>query len=243
MNAALDVLQSTHQHINRDRLWQSLMDLAKLGATPKGGVCRLALTDLDRKARDLFVQWCEAAGCTVTIDGIGNIFARRPGRNPDLPPVMTGSHIDTQPTGGKFDGCFGVLAGVEVLRTLNDLKVETEAPLEVVVWTNEEGSRFPPCMMGSGVFAEKFTLADTLAKVDADGVSVGDALNAIGYAGTRPVSGHKVGAYFEAHIEQGPILEDEHKTIERGGVGAPAPCMRHGGLPASVSGIAQRDSR
>jgi len=213
MNAALDVLQSTHQHINRDRLWQSLMDLAKLGATPKGGVCRLALTDLDRKARDLFVQWCEAAGCTVTIDGIGNIFARRPGRNPDLPPVMTGSHIDTQPTGGKFDGCFGVLAGVEVLRTLNDLKVETEAPLEVVVWTNEEGSRFPPCMMGSGVFAEKFTLADTLAKVDADGVSVGDALNAIGYAGTRPVSGHKVGAYFEAHIEQGPILEDEHKTI------------------------------
>lgn len=213
MNAALDVLQSTHQHINRDRLWQSLMDLAKLGATPKGGVCRLALTDLDRKARDLFVQWCEEAGCTVSVDGIGNIFARRPGRNPDLPPVMTGSHIDTQPTGGKFDGCFGVLAGVEVLRTLNDLKLETEAPLEVVVWTNEEGSRFPPCMMGSGVFAEKFSLADTLAKVDVDGISVGDALNAIGYAGTRAESGHKVGAYFEAHIEQGPILEDEKKTI------------------------------
>ncbi len=126
---------------------------------------------------------------------------------------MTGSHIDTQPTGGKFDGCFGVLAGVEVLRTLNDLNIETEAPLEVVVWTNEEGSRFPPWMMGSGVFAEKFTLAETLAKVDADGVSVGDALNAIGYAGTRPESGHKVGAYFEAHIEQGPILEDEKKTI------------------------------
>ena len=111
------------------------LDLAKFGATPKGGVCRLALTDLDRKARDLFVQWCEEAGCTVTIDGIGNIFARRPGRNPDLPPVMTGSHIDTQPTGGKFDGCFGVLAGVEVLRTLNDLKIETEAPLEVVIWS------------------------------------------------------------------------------------------------------------
>ena len=213
MNAAVEVLQSSHQHINRDRLWQSLMELARLGATVKGGVCRLALTDLDRQARDLFVQWCEEAGCAVTVDGIGNIFARRPGRNPHLPPVMTGSHIDTQPTGGKFDGCFGVLAGVEVLRTLNDLKLETEAPLEVVVWTNEEGSRFPPCMMGSGVFAEKFTLQDTLAKTDVDGISVGEALNAIGYAGTRPVSGHPVGAYFEAHIEQGPILEDERKTI------------------------------
>ena len=121
MNAATDVLQSTHQHINRDRLWQSLMDLARLGATVKGGVCRLALTDLDRQARDIFVKWCEEAGCTVSIDAVGNIFARRPGRNPNLPPVMTGSHIDTQPTGGKFDGCFGVLAGVEVLRTLNDL--------------------------------------------------------------------------------------------------------------------------
>jgi N-carbamoyl-L-amino-acid hydrolase len=144
---------------------------------------------------------------------VGNIFARRPGRNPDLPPVMTGSHIDTQPTGGKFDGCFGVLAGVEVLRTLNDLNIETEAPLEVVVWTNEEGSRFAPCMMGSGVFAEKFTLEETLAKTDAEGVTVGEALNAIGYAGSRKVSGHPVGAYFEAHIEQGPILEDERKTI------------------------------
>lgn len=150
MNAATDVLQSTHQHIDRDRLWQSLMDLAQLGATVKGGVCRLALTDLDRQARDLFVQWTEAAGCTVSVDAVGNIFARRPGRNPNLPPVMTGSHIDTQPTGGKFDGCFGVLSGLEVLRTLNDLGIETEAPLEVVVWTNEEGSRFAPCMMGSG---------------------------------------------------------------------------------------------
>ncbi|ROM94267.1 Zn-dependent hydrolase [Pseudomonas brassicacearum] len=213
MNAAVDVLQSSHQHINRDRLWQSLMELAKLGATVKGGVCRLALTDLDRQARDIFVKWCEEAGCTVSIDAVGNIFARRAGRNPQLPPVMTGSHIDTQPTGGKFDGCFGVLAGVEVLRTLNDLGVETEAPLEVVVWTNEEGSRFAPCMMGSGVFAEKFTLEETLAKTDASGVTVGEALNAIGYAGPRKVSGHAVGAYFEAHIEQGPILEDERKTI------------------------------
>ncbi|UVJ46106.1 Zn-dependent hydrolase [Pseudomonas sp. LS1212] len=213
MSAAQDVLQSTHRHIDSDRLWKSLMDLARLGATVKGGVCRLALSDLDRQARDMFVQWAEEAGCTVSIDAVGNIFARRPGRNPQLPPVMTGSHIDTQPTGGKFDGCFGVLAGLEVLRTLNDLKVETEAPLEVVVWTNEEGSRFAPCMMGSGVFAEKFTLKETLAKTDAEGITVGQALNAIGYAGPRAVSGHAVGAYFEAHIEQGPILEDQHKTI------------------------------
>ncbi|MEJ5861936.1 Zn-dependent hydrolase [Pseudomonas farsensis] len=210
---AKHVLQSTEHHVNSARLWQSLMDLAQLGATPKGGVCRLALTDLDRQARDLFVTWCTEAGCSVSIDAVGNIFARRPGRNPKLAPVMTGSHIDTQPTGGKFDGCFGVMAGLEVLRTLNDLGVETEAPLEVVVWTNEEGSRFAPCMMGSGVFAGKFTLEETLAKRDAQGVSVGEALNAIGYAGKRAVLGHPVGAYFEAHIEQGPILEDQAKTI------------------------------
>ncbi|MDH0300954.1 MULTISPECIES: Zn-dependent hydrolase [unclassified Pseudomonas] len=210
---AKQILQSTHRHIDSARLWQSLMELARLGATPKGGVCRLALTDLDRQARDLFVQWCEAAGCSVSIDAVGNIFARRPGRNAKLPPVMTGSHIDTQPTGGKFDGCFGVMAGLEVIRTLNDLGVETEAALEVVVWTNEEGSRFAPCMMGSGVFAGKFTLEQTLAKRDAQGVSVGEALHAIGYAGDRAVLGHPVGAYFEAHIEQGPILEDQHKTI------------------------------
>lgn len=213
MQTAQDVLQSTLHHVDGGRLWRSLMELAQLGATAKGGVCRLALTDLDRQARDLFVTWAQAAGCTVTVDAVGNIFARRPGRNPTLPPVMTGSHIDTQPTGGKFDGCFGVMAGLEVLRTLNDLKVETEAPLEVVVWTNEEGSRFAPCMMGSGVFAEKFTLEETLAKTDAEGITVGEALNAIGYAGSRAVTGHPVGAYFEAHIEQGPILEDQQKTI------------------------------
>jgi len=213
MTPAQHVLQSTDHHVDSARLWQSLMDLARLGATAKGGVCRLALTDLDRQARDLFVEWCEAAGCSVSVDAVGNIFARRPGRNPKLPPVMTGSHIDTQPTGGKFDGCFGVMAGLEVIRTLNDLGIETEAPLEVVVWTNEEGSRFAPCMMGSGVFAGKFTLEETLAKRDAQGVSMGEALNAIGYAGQRAVLGHPVGAYFEAHIEQGPILEDQAKTI------------------------------
>ncbi|MDN5429407.1 MAG: Zn-dependent hydrolase [Pseudomonadales bacterium] len=213
MNSLAQPLQSNAPLINRDRLWQSLMDLARLGATAKGGVCRLALTDLDRQARDLFVQWCEAAGCSISVDAIGNIFARRPGRNPALPPVMTGSHIDTQPTGGKFDGCFGVLAGVEVLRTLNDLQVETEAPLEVVVWTNEEGSRFPPCMMGSGVFAGKFDLQDTLDKRDDQGLSVGSELQRIGYAGSRAVLGHPVGAYFEAHIEQGPVLEDQAITL------------------------------
>ncbi|WP_321864291.1 Zn-dependent hydrolase [Pseudomonas paraveronii] len=213
MNSFAQPLQSNAPLINRDRLWQSLMDLARLGATVKGGVCRLALTDLDRQARDLFVQWCEAAGCSVSIDAIGNIFARRPGRNPALPPVMTGSHIDTQPTGGKFDGCFGVMAGLEVIRTLNDLKIETDAPIEVVVWTNEEGSRFPPCMMGSGVFAGKFELQDTLDKQDDQGLSVGAELQRIGYAGSRAVLGHPVGAYFEAHIEQGPVLEDQATTI------------------------------
>ncbi|VVO56764.1 N-carbamoyl-L-amino-acid hydrolase [Pseudomonas fluorescens] len=206
-------LQNSAPLINRERLWQSLMDLAQLGATPKGGVCRLALTDLDRQARDLFVRWCEEAGCTVSIDGIGNIFARRAGRNHERAPVMTGSHIDTQPTGGKFDGCYGVMAGLEVIRTLNDLGVQTEAPIEVVVWTNEEGSRFPPCMMGSGVFAGKFDLEDTLCKQDEHGLSVGSELQRIGYAGSRAVLGHPVGAYFEAHIEQGPVLEDRETTI------------------------------
>ncbi|MGY3259301.1 Zn-dependent hydrolase [Pseudomonas chlororaphis] len=206
-------LQDATPLVNRERLWQSLMDLAQLGATAKGGVCRLALTDLDRQARDLFVRWCEEAGCSVSIDGIGNIFARRAGRNPQLPPVMTGSHIDTQPTGGKFDGCYGVMAGLEVIRTLNDLGLQTEAPLEVVVWTNEEGSRFPPCMMGSGVFAGKFDLDDTLSKQDEQGLSVGSELRRIGYAGSRAVLGHPVGAYFEAHIEQGPVLEDRQTTI------------------------------
>ena len=213
MNSLAQPLQSNAPLINRDRLWQSLMDLAQLGATAKGGVCRLALTDLDRQARDLFVQWCEAAGCSVSVDAIGNIFARRPGRNPALPPVMTGSHIDTQPTGGKFDGCYGVMAGLEVIRTLNDLQIETQAPIEVVVWTNEEGSRFPPCMMGSGVFAGKFDLQETLDKRDDQGLSVGSELQRIGYAGSRAVLGHPVGAYFEAHIEQGPVLEDQAITL------------------------------
>jgi N-carbamoyl-L-amino-acid hydrolase len=198
------------------RLWQSLMDLARIGGTEKGGVCRLALTDLDRQGRDLFVNWAMDAGCEVRVDAIGNIFARRPGRDNRLPVVMTGSHIDTQPTGGKFDGNYGVLAGLEVLRTLNDAGVQTEAPLELAVWTNEEGSRFVPVMMGSGVYAGAFTLEHALSQQDRDGVSVRQALSDIRYDGDAavpPAQPDGVGAYFEAHIEQGPVLEAADTVI------------------------------
>ena len=198
------------------RLWQSLMDLARIGGTEKGGVCRLALTDLDRQGRDLFVRWATEAGCEVRVDAIGNIFARRSGRDNSLPAVMTGSHIDTQPTGGKFDGNYGVLAGLEVLRTLNDAGVQTDAPLELAVWTNEEGSRFVPVMMGSGVYAGAFTLAHALSQQDRDGVSVQQALRGIGYDGKAavpPAQPGGVGAYFEAHIEQGPVLEAADTVI------------------------------
>ncbi len=199
--------------IDGQRLWDTLMRLATIGATPKGGVCRLALTELDRQGRDFFVAEAKAAGCTLRVDAIGNIFARRAGRDDSLPPVMTGSHIDTQPTGGKFDGNYGVFAGIEVLRTLADAGIVTDAPLEVAVWTNEEGSRFVPVMMGSGAFVGEFALQDVLQQRDRDGISVGQALQAIGYAGPEPVGARPVGAYFEAHIEQGPVLEANDTTI------------------------------
>ncbi|NOV22572.1 Zn-dependent hydrolase [Cupriavidus necator] len=199
--------------IDGERLWDTLMRLATIGATPRGGVCRLALTDLDRQGRDFFVAEARAAGCTVRVDAIGNIFARRAGRDDALPPVMTGSHIDTQPTGGKFDGNYGVFAGIEVLRTLADAGIVTDAPLEVAVWTNEEGSRFVPVMMGSGAFIGEFALPDMLQQRDRDGICVGQALQAIGYAGPEPVGARPVGAYFEAHIEQGPVLEANDTTI------------------------------
>ncbi|AGW93932.1 allantoate amidohydrolase [Ralstonia pickettii DTP0602] len=199
--------------IDGARLWHTLMRLAEIGATPKGGVCRLALTDLDRQGRDFFVAEAKAAGCTIRVDAIGNIFARRAGRDDTLPPVMTGSHIDTQPTGGKFDGNYGVFAGIEVVRTLNDAGIVTDAPIEVAVWTNEEGSRFVPVMMGSGAFIGEFALPDLLAQRDRDGVCVGDALQAIDYAGPEPIGGRPLGAYFEAHIEQGPVLEANDTTI------------------------------
>ncbi|MGE5616760.1 MAG: Zn-dependent hydrolase, partial [Bacillota bacterium] len=199
--------------INGERLWGSLMELAKIGATPKGGVCRLALTDLDRQGRDLVTRWAREAGLAIIIERIGNGFMRRAGRDNSLPPVVAGSHIDTQPTGGKFDGNFGVLAGLEVVRTLNDNGIETEAPIEVAFWTNEEGSRFVPVMMGSGVFAGAFTLDRAYSARDIDGKTVRDELTRIGYLGTEEPGGHPIGTYFETHIEQGPVLEDHGKTI------------------------------
>lgn len=199
--------------VNGQRLWDSLMELAQIGATPKGGVCRLTLTDLDRQGRDLVLRWAREAGMEVTIDKIGNGFMRRAGRNNALPPIVTGSHIDTQPTGGKFDGNYGVLAGLEVVRTLNDHGIQTEAPIEVAFWTNEEGSRFVPVMMGSGVFAKAFTLEHAYAAKDVDGKTVREELQRIGYVGEQEPGDHPIGAYFETHIEQGPVLEDAGVTI------------------------------
>lgn len=199
--------------VNQQRLWDSLMAMARIGATEKGGSKRLALSDLDKEGRDLFVRWCAEAGCTVSVDRMGNIFARRPGRRNDLPPVVTGSHLDTQPTGGKFDGVFGVLAGLEVVRTLNDVGYETEAPIEVTVWTNEEGSRFAPAMIASGVFAGVFSEEYGHSRADLDGRTIGDELKRIGYFGEQKVGGRPFRAFFEAHIEQGPVLEAERNTI------------------------------
>lgn len=199
--------------INGERLWDALMTMAQIGATPRGGVCRVALTDVDRQGRDLFVRWAREADCEVDIDQMGNIIARRAGADNSLPPVMTGSHLDSQPTGGKFDGAYGVLAGLEVIRTLHDHGHVTRRPIEVVVWTNEEGSRFAPAMVASGVFAGEFTLEYGLSRSDLNGVTIGQELDRIGYAGTRPCGGQPVHAYFEAHIEQGPILEAEKRVI------------------------------
>ncbi|WP_439135476.1 Zn-dependent hydrolase [Pseudomaricurvus sp.] len=199
--------------IKKDRLWDSLMEMAKIGKTDKGGCNRLALTPLDKQARDLFCQWCESVGCTISVDKFGNIFARREGTDSSLGAVCTGSHLDTQPTGGKFDGVFGVLSGVEVLRTLHENNVVTQAPLEVSVWTNEEGSRFQPAMQGSGVYVGRFDLEKEWEKTDVDGKRLKDELEKIGYLGDEEVGSRHMQAFFEAHIEQGPILEDEEKEI------------------------------
>ncbi|WPB55153.1 Zn-dependent hydrolase [Xylophilus sp. GOD-11R] len=203
----------TKLSIDGERLWSTLMELAKIGATDKGGNCRLALTALDGQGRDLVSGWMREAGLTVTVDAVGNIFGVRPGRDMRLPPVATGSHIDTQPTGGKFDGCFGVMAGLEVMRTLQAEGIETEAPLALVIWTNEEGTRFVPVMMGSGVHCGVFPLETALSAVDVDGLSVRDELKAIGYDKGAPIGTVQLGSYFEAHIEQGPILEAEDTVI------------------------------
>ncbi|WP_175967466.1 Zn-dependent hydrolase [Burkholderia sp. BCC0322] len=198
--------------IDGARLWQSLADMARVGATPRGGVRRLALTEDDRRGRDLFAQWCRDAGMTVSVDAVGNLFARRDGADAQAAPVLIGSHLDTQPEGGRFDGVYGVLAALELVRTLNDAGIATDKPLEIVSWTNEEGARFAPAMLGSAVFTGALALGDALAKQDADGVTLGAALDACGYRGTRATGG-PVDAYFEAHIEQGPVLEANGTTI------------------------------
>jgi N-carbamoyl-L-amino-acid hydrolase len=204
---------STNQKIDGRRLWDSLMAMAGIGATPKGGVKRLTLTEVDKEGRDRFRQWCEALGLTVRVDAIGNMFARREGRDPNRLPVLFGSHLDSQPSGGKFDGALGVIAGLEVMRTLNDLNITTEAPLELVNWTDEEGSRFGHSLMGSGAWAGVYPLPKVYGLADVDGITVEQALTAIGYKGPHPAKPFPADAYFELHIEQGPILEKEGKAI------------------------------
>jgi N-carbamoyl-L-amino-acid hydrolase len=192
--------------VDGKRLWSRLMRMAEIGATEKGGVCRLALSEFDRQSRDLFSSWCEVAGCTVSVDAMGNMFARRGGTDSGSLPIAAGSHLDSQPTGGKFDGALGVLAALEVIETLNDHGIKTRAPIEAVVWTNEEGARFTPPMIGSGVYCGVFDLDHAHGRKDAEGVSLGEALDAIGYRGEVACGAHPLGAHFELHIEQGPIL-------------------------------------
>ncbi len=203
----------TNRPVDGKRLWDSLMSMAEIGATPKGGVRRLALSDVDKQGRARFRQWCEALGLKVRVDAMGNMFARREGRDPKRLPVMFGSHLDSQPSGGKFDGALGVIAGLELMRTLNDLNLVTEAPLELVNWTDEEGSRFGHSLMGSGVWAGVYEESAIKALRDVEGVTVGDALAIIGAAGPEPARAYPADAYFELHIEQGPILEREARQI------------------------------
>ncbi|MDX2447786.1 MAG: Zn-dependent hydrolase [Desulfobacterales bacterium] len=199
--------------INGKRLKNSLETMAKIGATPGGGVQRLTLTDEDKMARDLFVQWLKEIELDVTIDEMGNIFGRRPGTNNDLPPVMSGSHIDSQPKGGRFDGILGVMGPLEVLRTLHENNIETERPMVIVDWTNEEGSRFAPAMAASGVWAGALERDWVYQRTDINGKQFGDELERIGYKGDVPACKWPVHAYYEYHIEQGPILEKEGKQI------------------------------
>ncbi len=192
---------------NGDRLWASLMDMAKIGATAKGGNCRLALSAEDKAGRELFMSWCREAGMTLSFDAIGNLFARRAGLSDSLAPIVMGSHLDTQPKGGRFDGIYGVLSGLEVVRCLNEQGIQSQRPIEIAVWTNEEGARFTPAMFGSAVFTGSLALQTALDACDADGVSVAQALDATGHMGEQAFK-RPFDAYFEAHIEQGPILED-----------------------------------
>ncbi|SHE56935.1 N-carbamoyl-L-amino-acid hydrolase [Microbulbifer donghaiensis] len=198
--------------VNQERLWQSIEDINQFGATAEGGVCRLEFSRENKQARDLFVRWCEEAGCTVRVDKFGNIFARRPGRNPDGAAVVTGSHLDTQTSGGRFDGIYGVLAGLEVVRTLNDNNIETENPIEVAVWTNEEGELFLP-MIGSAVWLGMNDLEETLDLQESDGLTIRQGLQNMGYLGDMEVNSYPVKCYFEAHIEQGPVLEENGEVL------------------------------
>ncbi|TXS91251.1 Zn-dependent hydrolase [Parahaliea maris] len=199
--------------INGERLWARLEEIGQIGATAGGGCNRQALTDEDRIGRELFASWCEQAGCSLRRDAVGNLFARREGTEPGLAPVMTGSHLDTQPSGGKYDGIYGVLAGLEVLQTLEEGALHTRHPLEVVVWTNEEGCRFDTAMMGSAVWSGAMSLEDAYALADRTGASVRDELERTGQLGDLPAVAGPVHAAFELHIEQGPVLEAERKTI------------------------------
>jgi N-carbamoyl-L-amino-acid hydrolase len=199
--------------INGDRLWDSLMEMAKIGPGVAGGNNRQTLTDADAEGRALFQGWCEAAGMTVGVDAMGTMFARREGTDPDALPVYVGSHLDTQPTGGKYDGVLGVLGGLEIVRTLNDLDIRTRHPIVVTNWTNEEGTRFAPAMLASGVFAGKHALDWAYDRTDAKGLRFGDELERIGWKGSEEVGARKMHAFFELHIEQGPILEAEGKDI------------------------------
>ena len=199
--------------IDSARLWDSLMEIAKIGPGIAGGNNRQTLTDDDAKGRALFQTWCEAAGMTMGVDRIGNMFATRAGEDPDAAPVYMGSHLDTQPTGGKYDGVLGVLGALEAVRTMNDLGIRTKHPIVVVNWTNEEGTRFAPAMLASGVFAGKHDLQWAYDRVDHDGKSFGDELKRIGWVGEEAVGARKIHALYELHIEQGPILEAEGKDI------------------------------
>ncbi len=199
--------------INADRLWDSLMEMAKIGPGVAGGNNRQTLTDEDAEGRALFQKWCEEAGLTMGVDSMGNMFARREGTDPEALPVYVGSHLDTQPTGGKYDGVLGVLGGLELIRTLNDLGVKTKHPIVVTNWTNEEGTRFAPAMLASGVFAGVHTEDWAKDRVDAEGKRFGDELKRIGWEGDEPVGARPMKAFFELHIEQGPILEAEGKDI------------------------------
>ncbi|MFT7647618.1 MAG: N-carbamoyl-L-amino-acid hydrolase [Candidatus Poriferisodalaceae bacterium] len=199
--------------IDGERLWATLHELAEIGATPAGGVARVALTDVDRIGRDRFVEWATEVGCSIHIDRMGNLFARREGSDPLRDPVVIGSHLDSQPTGGKFDGAYGVMVGLEILRVLEQADHLTAAPIEVVSWTNEEGARFPPAMIGSGVFGGAFSLEAGLGATAADGARLGEELARIGYSGQELPGARPIGFYLEPHIEQGPILEAGEHTI------------------------------